>query len=152
MNRLELVERTKSHLRDFGLTAFREIDVIRYINEGIERVIQIIPQFEDMVDLEYDTQVPIVLPKAYHHLLSVYASARLFAQDDRFHQSATLMNEFEVKLAGLYEDLISGDVVAYDSDGNEIDFSRKSDYVKNEYYLDRYNTHRFNRTVLMDED
>jgi hypothetical protein len=151
MNRLELVERTKSHLRDFGLTAFREIDVVRYINEGIERVVQIIPQFEGMVALEYDTQEPIILPKAYHHLLAVYASARLFAQDDRFHQSATLMNEFEVKLAGLYEDLISGDVIAYDGDGNEIDFSSKSDYVKNEYYLSRYNTHRFNKVVLDDE-
>lgn len=151
MDRKSLVERTKSHLRDFGLTAFREVDVIRYINEGIERVVQIIPQFEGMVPLEYDTQEPIILPKAYHHLLAVYAAARLFAQDDRFHQSATLMNEFEIKLAGLYEDLISGDVIAYDIDGNEIDFSSKSDYVKNEYYLSRYNTHRFNKVVLDDE-
>jgi hypothetical protein len=153
MNRLDLVQRTQSNLRDFGLTAFREIDVVRYINEGIERVIQIVPQFDDMVELTYDTQSPIVLPKAYHHLLSVYASARLFAQDDRFHQSATLMNEFEIKMAGMYEDLMSGDLIAYDVDGNEIDFSRPPDYVRNEYFLGRSYTHEFRRGgVLLDED
>jgi hypothetical protein len=153
MDRLALVHRTQAHLRDFGLTAFREIDVVRYINEGIERVIQIVPQFDDMVELTYDTQIPIVFPKAYHHLLSVYASARLFAQDDRFHQSATLMNEFEIKMAGMYEDLMSGDLIAYDSDGKEIDFSRPPDYVTNEYFLGRSYTHEFRkRGVLLDED
>jgi hypothetical protein len=152
VNRRELIERTQAHLRDFGLTAFREIDVARYLNEAIERVIQIIPQFDDMVELTYDTQIPIVLPKAYHHLLSVYASSRLFAQDDRFHQSATLMNEFEVKMAGMFEDLMTGDLVAYDKDGKPINFSREPDYVANEYFLGRYNTHQFKKGVVFDED
>lgn len=143
MDRKALVERTQAHLRDFGLTAFREIDVVRYINEGIERVMQIIPQFNDMEPLEYDEQHPICLPKAYHHLLAVYSASRLFAQDDRFYQASTLMNEFETKLGQLLSDLLSGDVIAYDKDGNEIDFSGKPDHVKNEYFLDRYNRHAF---------
>ena len=143
MNRKALVERTQAHLRDFQLTAFREIDVVRYMNEGIERVMQIIPQFDDMEPLEQDEQHPICLPKAYHHLLAVYSSARLFAQDDRFYQASTLMNEFETKLGQLLSDLLSGEVTAYDKDGEPIDFSANPDNVVNEYFLDRHNRHAF---------
>lgn len=152
MERKALVERTQAHLRDFQLTAFREIDVVRYINEGIERVIQIIPQFEEMESLEHDNQHPICLPKAYHHLLSVYASARLFAQDDRFYQSSTLMNEFEAKVTQLYEDLIAGEIIAYDKEGKEIDFYTNADHVRNEYFLDRRNVHSFRMGGVLDED
>lgn len=143
MDRKTLVERTKVHLRDFHLTAFREIDAVNYINEAIERVVQIIPQFYQMEPLEHDQQHPICLPKFHHHLLAVYSASRLFAQDDRFYQASTLMNEFETKLGQLLSDLLSGDVIAYDKDGNEIDFSGKPDYVKNEYFLDRHNRHSF---------
>lgn len=152
MNRKALVERTQVHLRDFQLTAFRQIDVIRYLNEGVERVMQIIPQFDDMETLEYDEQQPICLPKAYHHLLAVYATSRLFAQDDRFYQASTLMNEFESKIAQLYEDLIAGDVVAYDKEGKEIIFTGNIDYVTNEYYLDRRNVHSFRKGGVFDEE
>lgn len=151
MNRKQLVERTQAHLRDFQLTAFREIDVIRFINEGIERVQQLIPQFASMESLEYDTAIPACIPPQYHHLLSVYASARLFAQDDRFYQSSTLMNEFELKITGLFQDLVNGDLEAFDKEGKLIDFYGKPDYVENTYFADRHGHYPFKRGGLLED-
>lgn len=134
MKRLELMNRVRSLTRDFNKTAFRDLDVIAYINEGVGRMQQIIPQLNQMIELTYDEAEPIVLPKSYHHLLAVYCSSRLFAQDERFHQASTLMNEFETKMNELLMSLTNGELVAKNPDGTTVDVSLKPFYVKNNYF------------------
>lgn len=146
MNRKQLVERTQAHLRDFQLTAFREIDVIRFINEGIERVTQLIPKFGYIEPLEYDTAIPTHIPPAYHHLLAVYSASRLFAQDDRFYQASTLMNEFELKISGMLDELLGGDLEAFDKEGNLIEFwDGVGETVTDRYFADKHFHYPFKR-------
>lgn len=134
MKRSELMTRTRSLTRDFNSTAFRDLDVIAYINEGIGRVKQVIPQMSAMNTLMYDEAEPKVLPEQYHHLLAVYSASRLFAQDERFHQASNLMNEFETKINELLMSLTNGEVVATNPDGTIVDVSLKPFYVKNNYF------------------
>lgn len=141
MDRKALVRRVKTNLRDQQLTAFTEVDIIDFINEGIDRVMEVIPQF-DIQYLEYDTAIPNPIPRQYQHLLAIYSTARCFAQDERAYQSTTFMNEFEIKLSQMNDDLLSGDLIALDKDGNEIDFDATF-FVKNEYYANKYGFHKF---------
>lgn len=137
MKRLELMTRTRSLTRDFNSSAFRDLDVIAYINEGVGRIKQIIPQFAQMTELTYDEAVPKVLPDAYHHLLAVYSASRLFAQDERFHQASNLMNEFEVKMDELKMSITNGELIATNPDGTIVDLSLKPFYVLNNYFEGR---------------
>ena len=46
MNRQQIVARVRSLTRDLSNSIFREVDVVDYINEAIDRVMQIIPQMQ----------------------------------------------------------------------------------------------------------
>ena len=134
MNRNELVSRVKSNVRDFDGNTFKEKDIINYINESIDRVKQIIPELNAMEYLNIGEDTPILLPNSYHHLLSVYSTARCFAQDERHYQAATLMNEFEVKLQSLRDDIYNGDIIITDKYGDELDIFGKPFYVYDNYF------------------
>ncbi len=108
MNRLALIQRVRSLTRDLSNAIFREIDITDYLNEGIDRVKQVIPEFETMEYLITSTDEPTMLPKAYHHILAVYSASRCFGQDERHYQASTFMNEFETKLDELKMNIESG--------------------------------------------
>lgn len=134
MNRLQLIQRVRSLTRDFSNSIFREQDIIDYINEGIERVAQYIPECRDMVTLDLNTDEVQYLPKTYHSLLALYSASRCFFQDERFFQSGNLMNEFETKLDGLKTAIESGVVVIIDALGVAVDHSISEDYVVDNYF------------------
>lgn len=137
MNRLEMIQRVRSHTRDLTNSVFREVDIVAFLNEGIDRIIQVIPEFADMLPLMANDEVPIILPKQYHHLIPVYSTARCFGQDDRPYQSGTLMNEFETKLAKLEADLRSGELVVLDPETGLNIIAGNAEYILNTYYPSR---------------
>lgn len=119
MNRIKIVSRVRNLTRDFTNSIFRESDIIDFINEGIERFGQVIPQFVGVLPLTSSTQEPILIPERYQHLLAVYSAARCFFQDERAYQYTTLMNEFETKLNELKIDIENGEVVILDPSTGE---------------------------------
>lgn len=134
MIRSDLVYRVRRITRDFNASIFHNKDIIDFINEGIDRFKQIIPEFADMVYLVNDSDEPILLPSPYHHLLAVYSASRCFAQDERHYQATTMMNEFEVKLEELKQKIEVGELVIYDESGNAVEVTYEPDYVVDNYY------------------
>lgn len=141
MDRLALVQRVRALTRDFSNAIFREIDIIDFLNEGIDRISQVIPELDGMSPLLSHTDVPTLLPKKFHHLLPLYATARCFGQDERHYQSSTFMNEFEVKLSDLKALIETGDIVIIDPDTNapvELDNASNIEYVVTNNYYEPY--------------
>lgn len=135
MNRLDLTLRVRSYTRDFSNATFRESDITTYINEGIDRVMQVIPEFRGMKRLRRAEDEVILLPRMYQHLLALYSSARCFEQDERHYQAGKQMNEFETKLQELNNDIMSGDVVIIDPEtGDAIHRPFIEDYVRDNYF------------------
>lgn len=135
MNRLEMIKRVRSFTRDFSNSIFREQDIIDYLNEGINRIKQLIPEFRDVNSLTENNSVPLLLPEMYHHLIPVYATSRCFGQDERHYQASTFMNEFETKVDELKSAIAEGSIVVIDPEtGEPVDVTYNVDYVVDTYF------------------
>jgi len=135
MRRLDLILRVRSYTRDFSNSIFREADIVDYLNEGIDRFKQIVPELKNLTYLLTSTQVPELIPSEYHHLLSLFAASRCFAQDEGHYRATTLMNEFEVKLQEFLSRIESGHIKILDaSTGLPIVLDEELDYVKLDSY------------------
>ena len=119
MNMPNLISRVRSLTRDFTGSIFREQDVRDFINEGIHRVRQIVPELDNMYELLNNQEDVPLMPKQYHHLLSVYATSRCFGQDERHYQATTMMNEFEVKMEEMKSKIEAGEIVIVDPETGE---------------------------------
>lgn len=138
MRLLDLVNKVRVHARDFTQTIFRKEDIVLFINEGIDRFIQVLPQMANMPYLLNDEDVMEMIPREYVHLLTNYAVARLFAQDERHYEASTMMNEFEVKLEEFRQKVENGEIVVNDpSTGEPISVTLPTDYVRNNYFFKR---------------
>lgn len=138
MNRTDLSLRVRSLVRDLSNSFFRETDITNYLNEGIERVGQVIPDLGMMNPLTTAIQEVDYMPKPYQHLLAVYCSARLCTQDERHYQAGVFMNEFETKLQDLKTAIESGDVDIIDPlTGEPIDLWKEPEYVTNRYFANK---------------
>lgn len=129
MTLLQLVQRVRAITRDLTNSIFREQDIRDFINEGVHRFQQRIPELRNMEELVALQEGIKTLPKPYHHLLSVYAISRCFAQDERHYQASTYMNEFEVKVEELKSAIEAGEVIIVDENGDEIVADTAVDYV-----------------------
>lgn len=139
MQRLKLVLRVRSLTRDFTNSIFRESDIIDFIDEGINRFKQVIPQLSGLTYLTSPTSEPFLIPEEYQHLLAVYAASRCFGQDERHYQSTNLMNEFEIKLEEMKNAIDVGELEIIDPDTDEVvtvesavDYIDLSDYWSTE--------------------
>jgi hypothetical protein len=139
VDRLKLIQRVRTITRDFNNSIFRENDIIDFINEGVNRCKQVIPEFSGMTELYANTHVPTLLPDEYHYLLAVYSASRCFGQDERHYQASNYMNEFESKLDELYSKIQNGEVTIKDSSGNVITVDNDVDYVDTSDYFGKYN-------------
>jgi hypothetical protein len=141
MDKRQLIQSVRSYARDFNGTIFREEDISLFLNEGIDRIKQVLPMLNNMPYLFNDEDFPGHIPIEYHHLLSVYAVARLFSQDERHYESATYMNEFEVKLDEFVSKVENGDVLLLDPETGEDLFANNHnvDYVVDNYFLPNVN-------------
>ena len=148
VNLVQLIKRVRQYTRDFSGMTFTDDDVTAFLNEGIDRVVEIMPEFAPMLYLENTDQEPLMLPKQYHHLLAVYSASRCFFQDERHYQHSNLMNEFETKLAEVQAKIEMGQLTILDPDGNPVDFGvGDTDYVVNNYYEPAKSSN-----IVIDED
>lgn len=129
MNRLQIVQRVRALTRDFSNSIFRENDIVDFINEGINRFKQIVPELDGLEELYANTHTPSLIPPQYRHLLAVYSASRCFSQDERHYQATTLMNEFEVKIDELKNKIENGEVQIVDDEGNTVTGDIPVDYV-----------------------
>ena len=135
MNRLDLIRRVRSLTRDFSNAIFRELDIVDYINEGINRIRQVIPELSGLAELTDNTQSPDLLPKQYHHLLALYSASRCFSQDERHYQASNFMNEFETKLDEMKISIEEGRIKIIDPKTNQpIEGTYEPDYVTDNYF------------------
>lgn len=139
MNRTQLTTRAQVLMRDFGGSTFRPEDIHEFINEAIERCQQVIPELEGMVLLYEATDVPILLPLKWQHLLAVYAAARCQFLDERHYQATQLMNEFEFKLEELKGRIEAGEETITDAEGNVVTNDNAVDFVETITYWGRNN-------------
>ena len=137
MNRVELIRRVRSLTRDITNSVFREQDIIDFLNEGIDRFVQSMIEFESMEYLNSQSAIPYLIPRQYQHLLSVYATARCFGQDEQLNQATTFMNEFEFKLGELKEKIESGLITIVDLEGNPVEDKYIEDAVTDVYFNHR---------------
>lgn len=127
--RLELlIRRVRSITRDFSNSIFREQDIIDFINEGIDRFKQLIPELESLEYLVAKNETPSLIPSQYISLLAIYSSSRCFTQDERHYQASTLMNEFEIKLEDLRNKIENGEITIIDPETGEV--------IENDYDID----------------
>ncbi len=147
MNRNDLMLRVRSLTRDLSNAIFREIDIVDYINEGINRMKQVVPELKGMVPLLSNSETPILLPDAYHHLIALYSASRCFGQDERHYQATNFMNEFETKMDELKASIENGQVMIVDPVTNlPVDVGTLGiDFVKTDNYYESKNG-------LVDED
>lgn len=144
MTRTDLIIRVRSYTRDFSNSIFREQDIILYINEGINRIKQVIPELRKMPLLNNASDKVKILPPEYHHLIAVYATARCFAQDERHYQATIHMNEFELKIDELKQNIEAGEVIITDPDtGEPIEAIYVEDYVRDNYFTTRRKSNLF---------
>lgn len=148
MNLKMLHQKVRAHGRDFNDTIFRREDITMFINEGIDRFIQVLPHLQNINYLEFDEDVPNLIPKEYVHLLANYAVARLFAQDEQEYKATVMMNEFELKLEEFKEKVENGEVEIIDPDtGDLLDVSLEVDYVDDTYFFKRRGRGQFEEGV-----
>jgi len=132
----DIKARIRTHTNDTTGSIFSEDDIVSYINEGIDRI-KSKPYFVNMVYLVTDTDVPAYLPSQYHYLIPLYATSRLFSQDERHYQGTSFMNDFEYKLDELVQAVESGDIEVLDpTTGDPIDLDEYSEptYVEDIYF------------------
>lgn len=135
MNLKNLRSKVRAHARDFNSTIFRQEDIDMFLNEGIDRVIQVLPQLNNIPYLEMEDDIVQIIPREYVNLLASYSVSRLFMQDERHYEATTFMNEFELKLAEFKERVENGELELTDpSTGEPIEQYYPEDYVTNNYF------------------
>lgn len=153
MNLKNLHLKVRSHARDFNETIFRKDDITMFLNEAIDRIIQVMPQLNNLPYFELDEDVLPILPREYNHLLANYAVARLFMQDERHYEGTTFMNEFEVKLAEFKEKVDNSEIELIDPEtGTPLDMSIPIDYVTNAYFAKRRSSLYLSGDTVLSED
>lgn len=139
MNLKNLRIKVRAHARDFNNTIFRTQDIDLFLNEGIDRIIQVIPQLVNMSYLENEDDMVEIIPREYSHMLATYATSRLFGQDERHYEATTFMNEFELKLNEFKEKVQNGEVILLDPiTGENLETDLPMDYVSDVYFARRY--------------
>ena len=103
--------------------------ILLYLNEGVDRVKQVIKECRGMTYLISPTQIPIILPSEYHSLLATFSTARCFSQDESNYRAGLFMNEFETKLQELKEAIDAGEYDLLDGSGNPVETVYYEEYV-----------------------
>ena len=141
MNLNALINRTRGYVRDDIGALFKQEDITSWVNEGIDRVREVIYPLNKMVYLTGNSDEPILMPEEWHYLLALYSASRCSTQDEQEYRANNFMSEFEMKLAELKERIELGDIIIYDEDGNVLPpkaNSGESDMVQNLYFKKYY--------------
>lgn len=106
-------------------------DLVGYINEAIVIIRGTIPEyFTSLSEVANDTDI-ITIDADYKYLIPLFASARMFEQDEQSFRGVQKLNEFETRRALMKSDIESSK--AY-SDKLDQDGTNNIDYVIDSYY------------------
>ena len=134
MKLTELIEMTRVYARDNNNYMFKDSVIKMFINQAIDRIKQY-RVFENMPYLDVSDDVIQYIPRPYHYLLALFASARCYDTDERFYEGTEKRNEFEFYFDNLVADIECGNITIKDADGiavkNETTYV---DYVTNSYF------------------
>ena len=133
MRLVDLVLRVRAYTRDSNGALFTEEDINNFLNEGIDRIRKI-TELSEMKPLSLSSDVPILLPNQYHHLIAIYGASRCFTQDEQNSMAQVFMDEFEQKLSELEIGIKNGSIIIVDSEGNQVVSDEFDDGVKNVYF------------------
>lgn len=133
MRLVDLVLRVRAYTRDSNGALFTEEDINNFLNEGIDRLRKI-TELSEMKPLSLSSDVPILLPNQYHHLIAIYGASRCFTQDEQNSMAQVFMDEFEQKLSELEIGIKNGSIIIVDSEGNQVVSDEFDDGVKNVYF------------------
>lgn len=143
MNLTDLITKTRIYARDNNSFMFKDTVIKSFINEAVDRIAQY-KVFANMPYLEKADDVVSYLPRPYHYLLALFASARCYDTDERFFEGTEKRNEFEYYFDNLIADIENGNITIYDENNLPVlNTTTCTDYVTNTY---------FNSTLSVDED
>lgn len=134
VNLTQLIAKTRAYARDNNSFMFKDSLIKDFINEGIDRLAQY-KVFENMPYLDKGEDIVSYLPRPYHYLLALFASARCYDTDERFYEGTEKRNEFEYYFDNLIADIEMGNVVIKDKDGKEVlNTTTCTDVVTDDYF------------------
>lgn len=135
MNLKSLRLKVRSLARDFNNSIFRQEDIDMFLNEGIDRFIQVLPELSNIPYLVSENDIVQIIPREYVNLLASYSVSRLFMQDERHYEATTFMNEFELKLDEFRQKVENGEIELVDpTTGEPIEKIYPEDYVTDNYF------------------
>lgn len=137
MNLNDLINRTRSYVRDDIGALFKQEDITSWLNEAIDRVREVIYPLNGMIALNGSSEEPLLMPNEWHYILALYSASRCSTQDEQEYRANNFMSEFEMKLLELKERIENGDIVILDADGKPIPVKSNlgdMDMVQNVYF------------------
>lgn len=143
MNLTDLITKTRIYARDNNSFMFKDTVIKSFINEGIDRLAQY-KVFQNMPYLVNSSDEVSYLPRPYHYLLALFASARCYDTDERFFEGTEKRNEFEYYLDNLIADIENGNITIYDENSLPVlNTTVCTDNITNVY---------FNSTLKVEKD
>ena len=135
MTLTELIGMTRVYARDNNSFMFTDANITMFLNQAIDRLMQY-PIFKNMPYLSIEEPNVYFLPKQYHYILALFASARCFDTDERFYEGTEKRNEFEQFLDNMIAEIESGNLIIYGIDGITAieNTANYMDYVTDTYY------------------
>lgn len=133
MNLKEMIERVHNYTNDTTGTLFPSSIIKGFVNEGIDRLKQI-KELEGVKYLSSDSDEPILIPKQYHYILSVYGASRCFSQDEQHYQAQTYMDEFSSLMSLLELGIKEGNIIITDESGSTVTGVNDFDSVRDVYF------------------
>lgn len=125
---------TRLYARDTESNIFDSATITLFINQAINRCKQF-NVFKTTNNLSALTDTVTLIPPEYQYILALFASARLFDIDQRFHEGSDKRNEFEYYFGQLVEEIQCGTITILDAfDEPIVDNTDSIDYVVDEYY------------------
>ena len=115
-----VVTQTRHYLKDQTENVWTNVEIVAFIDEAIGLIKKSIPiWFSTLTRIVNPTVVTsanlaqvIVLDVDYANLLSIFAAARCFEQDEQFYRGVQKMNEFEARKMEMEDDIYSSDEYA----------------------------------------
>lgn len=134
MTLTELIGMTRVYARDNNSFMFTDANITMFLNQAIDRLAQY-PIFKNMPYLSTEEPNVYFLPRQYHYILALFASARCYDSDERFYEGTEKRNEFEQFMDNMLAEIESGNLIIYDKDGIVVENTANyMDYVTDEYY------------------
>jgi len=91
------IQKVREDLNDFTQSVWKDEHIIDFINEAIIDIKNTVPEYYTDLDEIETQQDTINIPNAYKFLITLFASARCFEQDEQHYRASQRMNEYEIK-------------------------------------------------------